>query len=134
MSDRYDDIISLPNFKAPNRVQMPLSSRAAQFAPFKALTGYEDSISEAERLTESEPELSEESRAALDRTLRYLSANLDKTPEITAEYFVHDPRKDGGSYMNYTGNLRLIDYVNRKLVFAGGFSLDIDSITLIKYL
>lgn len=49
---RYDDIINLPHHVSPTRQRMFMHDRAAQFAPFSALTGYEESIVEAGRLTE----------------------------------------------------------------------------------
>ena len=42
----YDDIIDLPNFKNLDHRQMSHSDRAAQFAPFKSLVGYEEMIQE----------------------------------------------------------------------------------------
>lgn len=51
MKDRYDDIIDLPHYTSATRPRMPLLDRAAQFAPFSALVGYEDAIQETGRLT-----------------------------------------------------------------------------------
>ena len=42
--DNYDDIINLPHHVSKRHPQMPMGNRAAQFAPFAALTGYEDAI------------------------------------------------------------------------------------------
>jgi len=42
----YEDIINLPHHVSPTRPQMPISDRAAQFAPFAALTGYDSAIKE----------------------------------------------------------------------------------------
>ena len=44
---RYEDIINLPHHVSKNRRPMPMENRAAQFAPFAALVGYDDAISEA---------------------------------------------------------------------------------------
>ena len=46
MNDNYDDIINRPHPVSKNHPQMPMASRAAQFAPFAALTGYGEAISE----------------------------------------------------------------------------------------
>ena len=51
---RYDDILYLPHHVSQTRPRMPRSDRAAQFAPFAALTGYEAVIEETARLTEEE--------------------------------------------------------------------------------
>ena len=46
MSDKYDDIINLPHPVSKTHRQMPMRDRAAQFAPFAALTGFEEAIEE----------------------------------------------------------------------------------------
>jgi hypothetical protein len=43
----YDDIINLPHHVSKRHPQMSMWNRAAQFAPFAALTGYEESIKES---------------------------------------------------------------------------------------
>ena len=45
--DNYDDIINLPHHVSKRHPQMSMWNRAAQFAPFAALTGYEESIKES---------------------------------------------------------------------------------------
>ena len=40
----YDDIINLPHHVSKRHPRMSMWNRAAQFAPFAALTGYEDAI------------------------------------------------------------------------------------------
>ena len=42
----YDDIINLPHHISKKHPQMSLYARAAQFAPFAALTGYGDAVEE----------------------------------------------------------------------------------------
>ena len=43
----YDDIIHLPHHVSKRHPKMSMWNRAAQFAPFAALTGYEDAIQES---------------------------------------------------------------------------------------
>ena len=50
--DNYDDIINLPHHVSKRHPQMSMWNRAAQFAPFAALTGYEESIRDAEKENE----------------------------------------------------------------------------------
>ena len=57
---RYDHIMHLPNPEPTVRPRMAIEKRAAQFAPFAALTGYEESVAEEARLTEEKLELSED--------------------------------------------------------------------------
>lgn len=47
----YEDIVNLLHHVSKKHPQMAPEKRAAQFAPFAALTGYEDVIDEAARLT-----------------------------------------------------------------------------------
>jgi len=44
MSDNYNDIINLPHYEPKRHARMSLSARAAQFAPFAALTGHDEAI------------------------------------------------------------------------------------------
>lgn len=46
---KYADIIGLPHYEPKHHKRMPLYARAAQFAPFAALTGYEEAIAKALR-------------------------------------------------------------------------------------
>lgn len=66
MNNRYNEIINLPHHVSKTRPQMPMSDRAAQFAPFAALTGYDSAIRETGRLTDEKIELDEEALTALD--------------------------------------------------------------------
>ena len=49
---RYDDILYMPHHVSPTRPRMPMSDRAAQFAPFAALTGFDTVIDETARSAE----------------------------------------------------------------------------------
>ena len=44
--EKYDDIINLPHHVSKKHPQMSLHDRAAQFAPFAALTGYDEEVKE----------------------------------------------------------------------------------------
>ena len=57
MSDfEYEDIINLPHHVSERHPQMPMISRAAQFAPFAALTGYDRAIEDTAEKNEEEME------------------------------------------------------------------------------
>ena len=102
----YEDIIGLPHHVSQRHPHMPVSDRAAQFAPFAALTGYGDVIKETARQTEERPELSEDERAALDYKLHAVLSIPGQKPEITITYFVPDPRKSGGAFRKAAGRIR----------------------------
>lgn len=48
MTDEYDDIIGLPHHVSKRHPQMSMYQRAAQFAPFAALTGHDAAIRKTE--------------------------------------------------------------------------------------
>ena len=102
MKHPYDDIIDLPHHVSKSHPQMSMYNRAAQFAPFAALTGHDAAITEAARLTDAELELSESDAEVLNRKLAYLQS-LDEKPTISVTYFVPDDRKKGGSYHTTSG-------------------------------
>ena len=106
---KYDDIINLSHHTSPSRQRMPIRDRAAQFAPFAALTGYDSVIEETARQTDSMDAQNEESGAILDRKLRLLNDISDTHPYVEISYFVPDEKKSGGRYENAYGYLKAID-------------------------
>ena len=96
---------------------MSRMNRAAQFAPFAALTGYEESIEETARLTDRRIELSEYEIEELNAKLNFIQEHIKERPEATITYFQPDGRKEGGSYITVTGKVRRIDEANKVLVF-----------------
>ena len=128
MNNRYDEIINLPHHVSTTRPQMPLSDRAAQFAPFAALTGYESAIKETGRLTDERIELDEEALAALDRKYQLLMDALDDAPEVTIIYFQPDERKAGGQYVSATGTVKKVDTFGRRILLQDGTRIPLDSV------
>ena len=118
MSD-YDDIINLPHHQSKNHPHMSLYDRAAQFAPFAALTGYDDAVKEARRLTDSKPELDENQLEELDQKLADLMTRIEEHPEVTITYFEPDDKKEGGAYVTCVGKLKKIDIYEKQLVLTG---------------
>lgn len=117
---KYDDIINLPHHVSAKHPQMALLDRAAQFSPFAALTGHEDSIRETARRTEEFLELEEDKKEQLDEKIHVLQENLWKKPEIIVTYFVPDEKKDGGAYVTHRGRIRKIDTYRHRLLFEDG--------------
>ena len=128
MSGKYDDIISLPHHVSLRRGRMSMHDRAAQFAPFAALTGHSAAIAETARLTDEMVELSEDERAVLDRKQQMLMSALRSRPEIRVTCFVHDRLKSGGKYITVTGQLKDIDSTERVMVLTDGRRIDMDCI------
>ena len=133
MTTPYDDIIRLPHHVSQNHPQMPMLDRAAQFAPFAALTGYEAAVGETARQTTERRELDAQEAAELNRRLTDLAARLKDRPEVTVEYFVPDERKAGGAYVSVTGVVRNISIAERLLVMEDGTVIPLDDIVSIDF-
>ncbi len=116
MSDRYDDIIDLPHHVSAARPHMKPEERAAQFAPFSALTGYGDAIEETVRLTDAKTEMGEDALAILNRKLLYLSEHIQERPAVSVLYFEPDRKKTGGAYRTASGILKDIDICAQTIV------------------
>ena len=128
MNSPYADIIHLPHHVSQNHPQMPMHDRAAQFAPFAALTGYEAAVGETARLTSERRELDPQEAEELNRRLTELAARLPDHPEVTVEYFVPDDRKAGGAYVTVTGRVRYISVAEKTLVMEDGAEIPMEDI------
>ena len=128
MSAKYDEIINLPHHVSKTRPQMPMPDRAAQFAPFAALTGYDSAIKETGRLTDEKIELDEGILTVLDRKYQLLMDALDEAPEIEITYFKPDERKAGGKYITATGAVKKIDDFERWITMQDGTKIPMDDI------
>lgn len=125
---KYDDIIDLPHHVSDKHLQMSIYNRAAQFAPFAALTGYDDAICETARITDRKLELDEYEKERIERILQYINENIEDIQEIKVTYFVPDSKKTGGAYIDYIGRIRRIDDVFHKLIMIDGKTINIDDI------
>ena len=128
MKDLYEDIINLPHHVSKTRPQMPMSDRAAQFAPFAALTGYDAAIKETGRLTDDKIELDEEALTALDMKYQLLMDALDDAPEVTITYFQPDERKAGGKFVSAVGAVKKIDDFERRITMRDGTRIPMDDV------
>ena len=108
--------------------QMKIIDRAAQFAPFAALTGHKESINEASRITDSKKELDENQKEILNNKLNYILLNLDKLLEIKITYFQADLKKSGGKYVTVLASIKKIDEYNKVLVLNNGKKIKIDDL------
>ena len=128
MNNRYNEIINLPHHVSKRRPQMPMSDRAAQFAPFAALTGYDAAIKETGRLTDERIELDVEALSALDMKYQLLMEALDEEPEVEITYFKPDERKAGGAYVTATGAVIKVDDFERLITMQDGTKITMDDI------
>lgn len=118
MTDKYDDIINFGHYDPKCHRRMPMYQRAAQFAPFAALTGYEDKVKEMGRITYEKKEISEDKINEIELKLLKLNDHIKERPKVSVTYFVKDDKKDGGLYKNYIGYLKRIDNINNTLLFT----------------
>ena len=131
-SEKYADIFHMPHHVSETHPQMPLMARAAQFAPFAALTGYEDEVAETARLTDMELELDETRKAEIDEQLQYLQQHIDERPDVEITHFVPDERKAGGAYVTTTGKVKRLDPYTRQVILKSGKKIEIDRIYAIQ--
>ena len=124
----YEDIINLPHHELTTRQRMPRINRAASFAPFAALTGYDDAVRETARLTSERIELDEGTKEVLNDTLRIALDKADEQPEISITYFLPDKKKSGGAYVTVKAVIRRIDEFERLVIFTDKSSIPIDDI------
>lgn len=128
IKSKYDEIMGLPHHVSRTRPQMPMSDRAAQFAPFAALTGYDSAIKETGRLTDEKIELDEEALTTLDMKYQFLMDALDDAPEVTITYFQPDERKAGGKYVSAVGVVRKVDDFERRITMQDGAKIPMDDV------
>lgn len=126
--NNYDDIINLPHHISVKHPRLSKEQRAAQFAPFAALTGYGDAIKETARITEDRIELDEEEKKKIDNKILELKNKITEKPKVTITFFVPDIKKSGGEYVTIIGNLKKIDEYNKLLILEDKKKISIKEI------
>lgn len=129
--EQYADMLDMPRPKSSRR-SMARLDRAAQFAPFSALTGYEEAIDETARLTSQRPELSEGEQEEINAALQYIAAHLAEQPAVTVTWFCEDPRKQGGETRTELLHIQKFDQTRRILTSVEGEKIPVDDILIIK--
>ena len=131
MNEKYAEIIDLPHHISPTRVPMSRSDRAAQFAPYSALSGYEGAIEETARLTDRKIELDACEIEKINNSLvTILSSPTVITSEIT--FFRPDERKGGGAYITLIGQIGRFDEITREITLIDGHIICIDDVIKIE--
>lgn len=100
----YEDMLYMPHPTSKIHPRMSRENRAAQFAPFAALTGHADAVEETARLTQERMELTEDQKEQIDRVLQILKIK----DTVVAVYFLPDVFKEGGSYQTVSGKVEKI--------------------------
>lgn len=124
---KYDEIINIPHFE-PKHPRMRLEVRAAEFAPFSALTGYSDEIKETARITSKEIIIDDNLKVILDRKLNFIQNNIGKNYDVIFTYFVKDNYKDGGKYIDKLGIVKKIDLNEKVVILSDKTKIPINNI------
>lgn len=126
--DNYEDIINLPHYEPKGHPRMSMVSRAAQFAPFAALTGYDDAVKETARLTDKRIEIDEGLKIIINNKLQVILDNIKDKPRVTFTYFIYDKKKIGGKYITITERVSKIDKINNYVILADKTKIPINEI------
>lgn len=111
---------------------MTTIDRAAQFAPFAALTGHDAAVRETARRTDNKVALSEDVQASLSHRLQLIAERINEYPDIAITYFQPDTKKQGGAYRVVTGKVKKMDGFERVIVMVDGQKVPIDDILSIE--
>ena len=128
MTGPYDDILHLPHPVSRKHPRMAVADRAAQFSPFAALTGYDDAVREAARLTDRRLELDEYEQQALNDRLQQILGRLPEQPVVRITYFRPDSCKESGAYVTVSGVIKRLDTVEREIRLVDGPRIPIEDI------
>ncbi len=126
--EKYDQIINQDRPFDSKHPAMSIHNRAAQFAPFDALTGFGGRIHEVSRLTDARVELTEEVKQVINDQLRQIEAIIKEQPLISVTFFLPDKTKDGGSYQTITAKAVKIDTYDERLRLEDDISIAFDDI------
>lgn len=124
----YEDIINLPPHISKKHPQPTMLERAARFSPFAAITGYEEMIKEAARVTDKKIELDEGSKEILNEKLLFVTEMCESDAIINITYFIPDNLKSGGKYTTVSGTIKRIDEYERRIILVDGTIIPIDDI------
>ena len=131
--NKYDDIINMPHHVSKIRKPMSLQNRSAQFAPFSALTTYDEKVREVARETSKKIELDDGIKLMLNEKLCLIKNDIKLRPKVTITYFVRDNRKENrGRYKTITLNAKVVDEVYKRIILIDNTIISFDNIIDIK--
>ncbi len=113
LNNPYEDMLYMPHPTSKTHPRMSIEKRAAQFAPFAALTGHADAVEETARITQERVELTEDRKEQIDRVLQ----EVQLQDNVVLVYFLPDVYKEGGSYQTVSGVIEKIK--DEKLYMSG---------------
>ena len=125
---RDQELLEMERPVSARHAPMRRCDRAVQFAPFAALSGFDETVQEAGRLTQAQIELAENEREALNDALVRLAARLPEQPEVRLTYFQPDAKKSGGTYRTILTRVRRLDANAQVLVLTDGTRIPFDAL------
>lgn len=134
MKDDYHELLHLPHHRSQTHAPMPRRDRAAQFAPFAALTGFDAQLRETERQTQAQAEPNEDALQELDQSLHTLFACVHTQPAVQVRWFVPDAKKSGGAYKTAAGRVLQLDRNQSLLVLDSGPVIALGAIAELRFL
>ena len=129
--NKYEDIMNLsrPKSKHPS---MSLNNRSFQFAPFSALTGYDEKIKEAGKIKKQKKELADDKKEVINNQLLWLDNH--KEIEVKITYFVKDKKKMEGSYKKINTTIKRIDIIEKEIILFSNERIKIDNVVKLEFL
>ena len=112
---KYDDILYLEHPVSKNHKQMSIYDRSAQFAPFAALVGYDESIEEAGKIYESQITISDDKIEEIGRIISYIVSIIEEKPRVKITYFKALKNKNQGKYIDVVDRVIKVDELNHLL-------------------
>ena len=133
-AERYSDIIDLPHHQSMRRPHMSVYNRAAQFAPFAALTGYDQMVQDTAgmQLNDEKRVLSDDARRVLDEKLQILREHLKDRPEIEVIFYDDKAGVNGGAYRFARGNLKKFEENPAMLILNQNLKINCEDILSIQ--
>ncbi len=125
---KYDDIINLEHHISKKHKQMSLENRSAQFAPFAALVGYDDTVKETARITDSKIFIDDGIKEIINKTIQKIKNNLNNHVQIKVTYFIPDKLKSGGKYKTEVGIVAKINEYSKIIKLEAGIEIPIEEI------
>ena len=124
----YEDIVNLPRPISKKHPEPTMLERAARFAPFAAITDYEEMVLEEARITEERITLDENALNLLNEKLYILQKFPDQMPTLKVTYFEPDKKKSGGAYVTYKGTVKRVESYQKLLVMNDGKKIPFEDI------
>lgn len=124
----YDDIINMPHPVSKKHPQMSMIDRAAQFAPFAALTGHQAAIDETGRIPGERKLLDENLKERLNDRIQSIVGKIKNQPKVKIVYYQEDLRKDGWEYVSSIQQLKKYQEHTNSLIFVDGTKILVEDI------